>query len=86
MPHLLRILASVKALIPNEQGRHDRTTYSSSPNDDGTYTIALNPEGSGVNAIPTGKDFYVLLRAYVPVKGADLTVVATRQPAAPDSH
>lgn len=75
-----------KALIPNEQGRYDRTTYSSSPNDDGTYTIALNPEGSGVNAIPTGKDFYVLLRAYVPVKGADLTVVATRQPAAPDSH
>ena len=75
-----------KALIPNEQGRYDRTTYSSSPNDDGTYTIALNPQGDGVNAIPTGKDFYVLLRAYVPVKGADLTVVATRQPGASDNH
>jgi hypothetical protein len=75
-----------KALIPNKQGRYDRTTYSSSPNEDGTYTISLNPQGKGVNAIPTGKDFYALLRAYVPVKGADLTVVATKQPASGKNH
>lgn len=75
-----------KALIPNKQARYDRTTYSSSPNDDGTYTISLNPQGKGVNAIPTGKDFYVLLRAYVPVKGADLTVVATKQAATVENH
>jgi len=70
----------------NEQGRYDRTTYSLSRNDHGTYAGSLNPQGRGVNAIPTGKDFYVLLRAYVPVKGADLTVVATKQPAAANNQ
>jgi hypothetical protein len=70
-----------KALIPNAQGRYDRTTYSSTPNADGTYTLTLNPLGEGTNAIPTGKAFYAVLRAYVPVKGADLTTVVTRLPA-----
>ena len=69
-----------KGLIPNPQGRYDRTTYSSTPNADGTYTVSLNPAGEGVNAIPTGKDFYAVLRAYVPVKGADLTVAVKRLP------
>jgi hypothetical protein len=69
-----------KALIPNTQGRYDRTTFSSTPNADGTYTLELNPSGTGTNAIPTGKPFYALLRAYVPVKGADLTTVVTRVP------
>jgi hypothetical protein len=69
-----------KGLIPNSQGRYDRTTYSSTPNADGTYTVSLNPEGEGVNAIPTGKNFYAVLRAYVPVKGADLTVAVKRLP------
>jgi len=32
------------------------------------------PSGEGVNGIPTGKPFYGILRAYMPVKGADLTV------------
>jgi hypothetical protein len=27
-----------------------------------------------LNGIPTGKPFYAILRAYVPVEGADLTV------------
>lgn len=67
-----------KALIPNPQRRYDRTTYSSTPNDDGSYTVSLNPAGEGVNAIPTGEDFYAVLRAYVPVQGADLTVKAKR--------
>ena len=66
--------ADNKALIPNDKGVYDRTTYSSSQNADGTYSISLNPQGKGVNGIPTGKDFYIVLRAYVPVQGADLTV------------
>ena len=70
-----------KGLIPNPQGRYDRTTYSSSANADGTYTVSLNPAGEGINAIPTGKNFYAVFRAYVPVKGADLTVAVKRLPA-----
>lgn len=63
-----------KLLIPNKEKRYDRTTYSSKQNKDGTYTITLSPSGEGLNGIPTGKPFYALLRAYVPVKGADLKV------------
>lgn len=60
-----------KLLIPNDLGVYDRTTYSSEPNADGSYTITLSPDGAGVNGIPTGKDFYLVTRAYVPVQGAD---------------
>ena len=63
-----------KLLIPNDQGVYDQTTYSASPNEDGTHTITLSPTGSGHNAIPTGKPFYCILRAYVPVQDADLYV------------
>ena len=41
---------------------------------DGTYTITLSPSGDGQNGIPTGKPFYCILRAYVPVRDADLRV------------
>ena len=68
-----------KLLIPNEQRVYDRTTYSSQQNDDGTYTITLSPDGEGLNGIPTGKPFYALLRAYVPVQGADMTVKVEKQ-------
>ncbi len=68
-----------KLLIPNELNRYDRTTYSSEPNPDGTYTVTLSPDGGGTNGIPTGKPFYALLRAYVPVSGADMTVGVERQ-------
>jgi hypothetical protein len=64
-----------KLLIQNDQKVYDRTTYSSKANDDGGYTVTLSPNGSGVNGIPTGKPFYAILRAYVPVPGADLRVV-----------
>jgi len=57
---------SNKLLIPNSQKRYDRTTYSSKQNKDGSYTVLLNPKGKGENAIPTGKDFYALFRAYIP--------------------
>jgi hypothetical protein len=55
-----------KLLIPNDKKVYDRTTYSSEPNSDGTYTLTLSPSGEGKNGIPTGKDFYAVLRAYVP--------------------
>ncbi len=68
-----------KLLIPNPQGRYDRTSYSAEPNPDGTYTVTLSPSGKGLNGIPTGKPFYGVLRAYVPVVGADMSVaVETR--------
>ena len=66
-----------KLLLPNDLGIYDRTTYTSEQNDDGTYTITLSPDGHGKNGIPTGKPFYGLLRAYSPVKGADMTVAIT---------
>ena len=68
-----------KLLIPNKAKRYDRTTYSSKQNKDGTYTITLSPSGEGLNGIPTGKPFYALLRAYVPVKGASLKVKVKNQ-------
>ena len=63
-----------KLLIPNDKKIYDRTSYSSKQNEDGTYTITLSPDGSGLNGIPTGKPFYAILRAYVPIEGADMTV------------
>lgn len=63
-----------KLLIPNDKGVYDQTTYTAEPNTDGTYTITLSPTGEGVNGIPTGKPFYGILRAYVPVPGKDNTV------------
>ncbi len=64
-----------KLLIPDDKKIYDRTTYTSEKSPDGTYTITLSPSGEGKNGIPTGgKPFYGILRAYVPVKGADMTV------------
>jgi hypothetical protein len=34
----------------------------------------LSPDGAGKNGIPAGKDFYLGLRAYVPVAGANVTL------------
>ena len=63
-----------KLLIPNDKGIYDQTSYTAEPNEDGTYTVTLSPSGDGQNGIPTGTPFYGVLRAYVPVPGADLTV------------
>lgn len=66
-------------LIPNDKKIYDRTTYSSKKNADGTYTVTLSPTGEGLNGIPTGKPFYGILRAYVPIQGADMTVKTVKQ-------
>lgn len=71
--------AGNKLLIPNVQKIYDRTTYSSEQNDDGTYTVTLSPTGEGKNGIPTGKPFYIILRVYVPIAGADMTPKLEKQ-------
>jgi hypothetical protein len=71
--------ADNKLLIPNDKKIYDRTSYSSKQNKDGTYTITLSPDGEGLNGIPTGKPFYAILRAYVPVEGADLTLKVNKK-------
>jgi len=63
-----------KLLIPNQLEVYDRTTYSSKPNEDGSYTLTFSPSGAGKNGIPTGKDFYGILRAYVPQENADMSI------------
>lgn len=54
------------------------TTFSRAQNADGTYTVSIDPQGEDINGIPSGEDFYVLLRTYVPVNGADLNVSAVK--------
>lgn len=61
-----------KLLIPNEQRVYDRTTYTTVLEPDGTAVITLSPTGGGRNGIPTGKPFYGILRAYQPVRGAQI--------------
>ena len=68
-----------KLLIPNDQEIYDRSTYSSEPNSDGTYTLVFSPSGEGKNGIPTGKDFYGVLRAYVPSPNAVMAAEITKQ-------
>jgi hypothetical protein len=36
--------------------------------------VTLSPKGEGPNGIPTGKPFYGMLTAYIPVQGDDMTV------------
>jgi len=68
-----------KLLIPNDKKTYDQTSYSAKQNNDGTYTITLSSKGDGMNGIPTGKPFYAVLRAYVPVEGVDLTVIVNNK-------
>lgn len=61
-----------KYLIPNPANKYHISSYQAKKNEDGTYTLRVNPEGKGENAIPSaGKDFYAIFRVYEPVK--DLT-------------
>ncbi len=57
-------------LIPNKKNIYDITSYNAKANPDGTYTIRINPEGLGENAIPSaGLDYYGIFRVYEPAKG-----------------
>ncbi len=68
-----------RLLIPNDKEIYDRTTYSAEPNSDGSYTLILSPSGDGKNGLPTGKDFYGILRAYVPSPDAVMMVSIKKQ-------
>jgi hypothetical protein len=62
-----------KLLMPNTKKVYDRTSDNAKMNKDGTYTISVNPKGDGINGLPTsGKDFYLVIRAYVPTDNVDL--------------
>ncbi len=56
-------------LIPNDKDVYYVSSYGAKPNLDGTFTIRINPEGVGENALPSnGVDFYGLFRVYEPVE------------------
>ncbi|MEM9879915.1 MAG: DUF1214 domain-containing protein [Pseudomonadota bacterium] len=68
-----------KLLIPNAQKIYDRTSYTMAANSDGGYTVMLSPGGAGQNGLPTsGEAYYVLLRAYVPEDGVEISAKLTR--------
>jgi len=63
-------------LIPNEKNVYDITSYNAKANADGTYTIRINNEGTGENAIPSnGVDFYGVFRVYEPVKDVTFPLI-----------
>ncbi len=54
-------------LIPNPLDRYSITSYTAIANSDGTYTVRINPDGKGENAIPTmKKPDYAVMRVYQP--------------------
>ena len=58
---------------------HERPQIFVAPNADGTYTLTFSPKGDGRNGIPTGKDFYGVLRAYVPSPNVVMKVSVKKQ-------
>ena len=63
-------------LIANKQNIYHLSSYNAKANPDGTYTIRVNPEGSGDNSIPSsGVVFYGLFRVYEPVKNVKFPVI-----------
>ena len=69
--------SETKLLIFNESGVYDRTSFTAVQNVDGTYIVTISPDGSGRNGIPSGIPLYGILRAYIPVQGAAMTVDVT---------
>jgi len=62
-----------KYLIPNKKKIYARSIENTKINKDGTYTIEINPNGEGINALSTSsEDFYIVIRAYVPTDNVDL--------------
>ena len=63
-------------LIPNEKNVYHISSYDAKANTDGTYTIRINNEGIGENAIPsTGVDFYGIVRIYEPVNDVKFPLI-----------
>jgi hypothetical protein len=58
---------SDRFLIPDPDHRYGVNSYVARPDADGTYTVRINRDGSGLNAIPThGRTIYAVLRVYQP--------------------
>lgn len=54
-------------LIPNVGHRYAVSSYVAEPDDDATVTVRINPDGDGLNAIPTpGRTVYAIRRVYQP--------------------
>lgn len=65
--------AADKYLIQNNKNKYHISSYAAKQNADGTYTVRVNPEGKGDNAVPTtGKKWYSVLRIYEPIYGIEL--------------
>jgi hypothetical protein len=63
-------------LIPNDKNIYHISSYDAQANPDGTYTIRINSEGIGKNAIPSnGVDFYGVFRVYEPVENVKFPVI-----------
>lgn len=59
-------------LIQNSLDTYSITSYTAIANSDGSYTVRINPDGVGENAIPTvGKTIYAVMRVYQPVGTVD---------------
>jgi len=63
-------------LIPNKKDIYHVSSYDAKANPDGTYTIRINPEGTGENAIPSsGVDYYGIFRIYEPVNNVKFPAI-----------
>jgi len=63
-------------LIPNPKNRYSINSYEAKPNPDGSYTLRINPNGEGENAIPSvGVQFYGIFRVYEPVAGLSFPTI-----------
>ncbi len=63
-------------LIPNKDNKYYVSSYNGKPNADGSYTIQVNPEGIGKNALPSaGVNFYGVFRIYEPVKNLEFPTI-----------
>lgn len=63
-------------LIANKKNIYYISSYNAKANPDGTYTVRINPEGLGDNAIPSnGVNFYGIFRVYEPAKNIEFPAI-----------
>ena len=59
-------------LIENSKNTYVVSSTRAKKNKDGSVTVNINPNGEGINAIPTaGNDFYAVARFYEPIPNTD---------------